>query len=153
MDSKSLVQLTASVGPGLWRATSGLQCAHACAPSWCHALILWMLAISFGDASLTTTILVKVSLCDSMKSITQIVNFVNAYWAQEMSGIDFFLHSCVASFGFSLFGRQRPEQFRGEALTFVFLRSPWSQVWLGLSLILSLRSLSLIKTQRFPGSY
>lgn len=72
MYSKGHVWLTASPGADLEEGPVGCG-GHAC------ALILWMLTPSFRGSSLTITILVKVSFCDSMKSIKQIFNFVDAH--------------------------------------------------------------------------
>lgn len=47
--------------------------------STCLLCCVLMLIVSFRGSRLTKTILVKVSLCDSMKSIKQTFNFVDIY--------------------------------------------------------------------------
>lgn len=55
------------------------------------------LLVSFGGSRLFKTILIKVSLCDSMKSIKQTFNFMNTDWAQEASGIHMSVRALACS--------------------------------------------------------
>lgn len=162
--SSSLPELAWALEEG-----SGLQCVPTCVPQWFvppHWGMpgRWMLTSSFGDASLTVTILLKVSLCDSMKSITQIFNFVDTYWAQEMSGIDLFsARAWQAPASLKVVSVREAEakgvqsgckQEKAQHLfSFSLHKHTFDRNCPFFCLQRTTRSLSLIKMQRLPRSY
>lgn len=98
-----------ALGLALKRAQWVAVDAHRHVHPLCCVLIFWMLTFFFAGSSLIITILVKVSLCDFMKSIKQTFNFVVLTelrkWMELTSFPLALLHALVSLKAVSLKGR------------------------------------------------
>lgn len=129
--------------------TSGNHCD--CLPS-AFASGFQCVAVSLR-LEFTVTVLVKVSLWDSLKSIKQTFNFLSTAWAQGVGGIDIFhalaCFSSPCSLSLGNKGKRTPSDSE-----FYFCSLSVRLFWLGLPLCVSLgnslhllRCLGLLKTR------